>query len=219
MICFDSDDFGCDHIISDMCQSHDCRDVLIALHEANPAFKATLFAIPFEMTPELLAWSKTNKDWIELAQHGFLHLSNYECEKLTYEEFSTHMTNVYNFTGGFFVKGFKAPGWQISDDIYQWLKDNGWWVADKNYNNDRRPKDLPAYVNYDGNDMRVCYNGIESDDIPATHHHTWNVGWNGVYEQFDYLMDLVKREKEFQFVSEAISEKTKAIEREIRNRG
>lgn len=87
MIIWDADDFGCDHVISNECQSHDCRDVLVKFKEANPAFKATLFAIPDEMTIELLEWSKKNSGWIELAQHGFAHSSNYECEKMTYEEF------------------------------------------------------------------------------------------------------------------------------------
>jgi hypothetical protein len=50
-VIFDSDDFGCNHVISDQCQSHDCRDALLMLKEANPAFKVTLFAIPGEMTP------------------------------------------------------------------------------------------------------------------------------------------------------------------------
>ena len=57
MIVFDSDDFGANHEISNMCQSHDCRDALLKLKEVNSAFKATLFAIPGEMTQELLDWS------------------------------------------------------------------------------------------------------------------------------------------------------------------
>jgi len=28
MIVWDADDFGANHVISDMCQSHDCRDKL-----------------------------------------------------------------------------------------------------------------------------------------------------------------------------------------------
>src|SRR5260221_9838272 len=123
---FDSDDFGCNHVISDMCQSHDCRDVLKQFKEANSKFKATLFAIPGEMTAELTAWCQLNCDWIEIAVHGFFHQTNYECEKLSYQDFDFFM---YEFKDilQHFVKGFKAPGWQISDDIYRWLKDNGYW--------------------------------------------------------------------------------------------
>jgi hypothetical protein len=185
MIVFDSDDFGANHEISDQCQSHDCRDVLIALHEANPAFKATLFTIPAEVTPELSAWCLENGSWIELAYHGFTHSSNYECEKMSFDVFDMLMMA---FKDDAYVKGFKAPGWMISDDIYRWLKDNGWWVADQSYNNERRPKDLPVYI-------------INDNSI---HTHTWNCVGNGVYELFDELMAKVKAETEFKFVSEVI---------------
>lgn len=88
----------------------------------------------------------------------------------------------------YFSMGFKAPGWQISDDIYRWLLDNGWWVADQSYNDERRPKDLPVY--------KIGENSM--------HHHTWNCVGNGVYEQFDYIMDRIKNETEFKFVSEVV---------------
>lgn len=188
MIVFDSDDMGADHIISDMCQSHDCRDILLELKKVNPAFKATLFAIPNEMTPELMTWSDSNKSWIELAQHGFTHFSNYECEKLDYEEVDDLMQRVQLYTEQYFVKGFKAPGWQISDDCYRWLKDNDWWVADQAYNDERRPKDLPVYKIGEG----------------SIHTHTWNCVGNGVYELFDQLKEQIKDETDFKFVSEVV---------------
>lgn len=188
MMIFDSDDFGCNHVISDMCQSHDCRDILDKLHLANPAFKATLFAIPGEMTAELLNWCDANKSWIELAFHGFYHTSNYECEKMTYEEFNDNMRKCVGYLDAGFVKGFKAPGWQISDAAFEWLYDNGWWVADQAYNNDRRPKDLQTYIIGDN----------------SVHTHTWNCVGNGVYELEEQLLEQVKNETEFLFVSEAI---------------
>lgn len=202
MIVFDADDFGCNHEISDMCQSHDCRDILLKLKEVNPNFKATLFAIPAEMTIELLQWVAINASWIELGVHGFKHDSNYECEKWDYKQMDNAMSLVANL--GAFTKLFKAPGWQISDDCLRWLSDKGWSVADKNYNNDRRPPYLRAYVNYDGNEMRVHHEGMVTDVIDATHHHTWNCVGNGVYEQFDYLKELIGSRQDWGFVSEAI---------------
>lgn len=190
MIVFDADDFGCNHIISDMCQSHDCRDQLDKFHIANPNFKATLFAIPDEVPRELLDWCFKNSTWIRLAVHGFRHSSNYECEKMTYQEFDELMTDHIRekMIDGVFEYGFKAPGWQISDDIYRWLQDHGWWVADQAYNNERRPKDLPVYI-------------IGDDSM---HHHTWDCVGNGVYEQEDYILDRIKYETEFKFVSEVV---------------
>ena len=193
---FEWDDFGANHVISDQCQSHDCRDQLDKLHILNPAFKCTLFAIPGEMTLELGNWCDANKSWIELAYHGAFHTSNYECEKMSYEEFDAKMQDAFRIFGGLFADGFRAPGWQISDDIYRWLKDHGWWVADQGYNDHRRPKDLRAYVNYDG------VFKVGGEEVPAYHGHTWDVGWNGIYEDYDKVESLVREAKEFKFVSE-----------------
>lgn len=210
---FDSDDMGANHVISDMCQSHDCRDMLMLFKEANPKFKATLFAIPGEMTFEVLGWSMANKDWIELAWHGFYHLSNYECEKLTYEEFDKAMSS-FKIYEDFFVKGFKAPGWQISDDIYRWLLDNDYWVADQSYNNGRRPLGLPAYVNDNGKfyaaggrtPQEIIDKGYHPEErtIPAIHTHTWDCVGNGVYELKDEIIERIKGVDEFKFVSEVV---------------
>jgi len=185
---FDSDDMGANHQISDVCMTYDCRDALLRFKDANPKFKATLFAVPGEMTQELLNWSEKNADWIELAVHGFYHISNYECEKMTYDEIDDYFHNgLSDIIEYYFVKGFKAPGWQISDSFYDWLKDNKYWVADQDYNDERRPKELPVY--------KVGENSI--------HTHTWNCMGNGVYELFDEIMEKIKG-KDFKFVSEVV---------------
>jgi hypothetical protein len=185
---FDSDDFGCNHIISDMCQSHDCRDVLDELHRANPAFKATLFAIPYEMTQELLEWCELNQAWVQIAMHGFKHTSNYECVDITYQEFDDLMKPIEEMVELYFVKGFKAPGWQISDEAYEWLLKNDWWVADQDYNDDRRPKELPVY--------KVGPNSV--------HTHTWNCMGNGVYELREQLIEKASTYPEWKFITEVI---------------
>lgn len=188
---FDSDDFGANHIISDMCQSHDCRDMLTLFKEANPNFKATLFAIPGEMTVELGQWALENKDWIELAVHGFQHTSNYECADIKGEaEFFVSMNHPVRkaMIGAYFVKGFKCPGWQISPGVYQWLHENGWWLADQPFNKDRRPEGLKIY--------EVGYNSI--------HTHTWDCVGNGVYELKDQILEQIKGETDFKFVSEVV---------------
>lgn len=192
MIVFDSDDFGANHVISDMCQSHDCRDQLDKFHLANPAFKATLFAIPGEMTPELLEWSSANSGWIELAVHGFFHTSNYECEKMTYEEMAWQMERFKPMVETNFVKGFKAPGWQISDACFEWLYDNGWWIADQPYNDMRRPIGLKTY--------KIGHN----PDITPIHTHTWDCVGNGVYELEGQILEQTKDETEFKFISEVL---------------
>lgn len=202
---FDFDDFGANHVISDACQSHDCRKQLDALHYANPNFKVTLFAIPAEMTMELLEWCQANNSWIELAYHGFYHSSNYECEKMTYDQFEELMHYaVTHRVARFFVKGFKAPGWQISEGIYKWLADNGWWVADQAYNNHRRPFDIPAYVNNNGNFSVMRGGQTVYSPVEAWHGHCWSTMGNGIQETYDQVETLVRNAKSFEFVSEVL---------------
>lgn len=201
---FDSDDFGANHVISEMTQSHDCRDALNTFKKENPKFKATLFTIPGEVTTEILGWAASNRDWIELAWHGFYHLSNYECEKLTYQEFARSMSGFEMIFGDFFVKGFKAPGWQISDDIYTWLKDHDYWVSDQGYNDARRPKELAAYVNYDGKFMAFSKDDTKKPlEVESIHTHTWDCVGNGVYELGPSIIKQIKG-KDFKFVSEVV---------------
>lgn len=202
----DMDDFGCSHIISNETQSHDCRDALDKLHYANPAFKVTLFTIPGELTKELADWCKANENWVQLGLHGFYHRDNWECSKMSYEEFDNLVNDFQPMIDTYFVKGFKAPGWQISDDIYKWLDDHGWWVADQSYNNMRRFKLAPSlktYVNNGGN--FVAWDGIKDTDVPkAWHGHTWDCVGNGIYETYDQLESKVKAASEFKFIGEVL---------------
>lgn len=199
---FEFDDMGANHIISDQTQSHDCRDMLDKLHYANPNFKVTLFTIPGELTKELADWCKANENWVQLALHGFFHRDNWECSKMTYEEFDNLVNEFQPMIDTYFVKGFRAPGWQISDDVYRWLLDRGWWVADQSYNNMRRPKELKAYVNANGN--FVAWNGDQDEDVKGWHGHTWDCVGNGIYETYDNLEAKVKATEEFKFISEVL---------------
>lgn len=195
---FEFDDFGCDHIISDMCQSHDCRDQLKRIKEVCPDFKVTLFAIPAEMTMELLGWCQQNKDWVQLGVHGFFHSSNYECHKMTYDDFDFMMRAFGAILDKNFVKVFRAPGWQISDGALEWLADHNWIVADQSYNDDRRPLNLRSYV-YNDNTKTFRIAGATVD---AFHGHVWNCMGNGIYEAYDQIMSLASEAKEFKFITE-----------------
>lgn len=179
----DFDDFGIDNVISDQCQSRDCRKELLELKAVNPAFKVTLFTIPANTTLGLLEWAAENQSWVELGVHGWAHTSNYECEDWSKIRCDSVLTICKMFS---FKKVFKAPGWQISNGCYQALKDAGWGVADQAYNDDRRPKDLPVY--------KVGDNSI--------HGHTWNCVGNGIEETLEQLKEQIKDVEEFKFVTE-----------------
>lgn len=192
---FEWDDFGANHVISDQCQSHDCRDQLYQLKTINDNFKCTLFAIPAEMTLELYNWAISNENWVELAVHGFNHTSNYEASDWTWNDMERLSEYIEEYSPPF-KKIFRAPGWQISDEALQWLAENDWVVCDQSYNDHRRP-DMLAYVRHDGDVFKVG-----SKEMPAYHGHTWDVGWNGIYEDFEKVAGIVKNTTDFKFISE-----------------
>ncbi len=47
------------------------------------------------------------------------------------EDTIQHLEMVENKFPGIFVRGFKAPGWQINDEVYRALKDKGYWVMNQ----------------------------------------------------------------------------------------
>lgn len=184
----DLDDFGADITISDQCQTRDCRTELTILKTINPAFKVTLFAVPFRMSVELLEWALDNNEWVQLAVHGWAHGDNYEASEWSMQQCLEVLE--HPIVQAYFVKGFKAPGWQISNACYEALVREGFWVADQSYNDKRRLDKLKSYV------IR--------EDTPSWHGHTWNCMGNGIEESLELLKDLVSNTPKFKFISEVV---------------
>jgi hypothetical protein len=153
-------------------------------------FKCTLFAVPASKGPagegpDDAFWA-AHPDWIELAVHGWTHPDPMECANWTIDD----MRSVIDHRPSRFVKGFKAPGWQISDGCYDALLEAGWWVADQPYNDDRRPPGL-----------RVHRLNVGPDHW---HGHVQNVCGNGLEETWDQVVALVRAAPSFEFMSEAV---------------
>jgi hypothetical protein len=159
---------------------------LYRLKEANPLFKATLFAVPGLGTPAFWISVPT---WLELALHGHMHPHPEECVDWSYERALTALKTAPIP----FVKGWKSPGWQISDGTYFALLDEGWWVADKDYNDHRRPDGLWHHLD-----------GESVDGLEHWHGHIQNVCGNGLEETFPVLLEKVKAATEFRFISEVV---------------
>ena len=157
-------------------------DLLHELREANQNFRCTLFAVPALGTSGF--WASV-PEWCELAVHGWEHPDPHECAEWTHER----MTELLNeeVVNDWFDRGFKAPGWQISDGCYQALREAGWWVADQHYNDHRRPDGLRVHCLGEGDHW---------------HGHIQNVCGNGIEETFPVLLERVKGAKVFQLVSE-----------------
>jgi hypothetical protein len=113
------------------------------IREQVPGFLVTLFTIPGRMTLGDLktVWAIP---WISMVPHGFLHDSSRECEAWSRDRMAAAI-DIYQAMGHM-ARGFKAPGWQISDGCYEALAAAGYWVADQTYNDSRRPASLPVYL-------------------------------------------------------------------------
>jgi len=168
----------------DHCDTNDAMPFMYRLKAINPAFKATLFTIPWLCSQEFI---DSHPDWVELVPHGWTHPSPYECLRWTREDMEGYIEWPQVLALG--VKGFKAPGWQINVDIYAVLLENGWWVADQHLEDGRRPADLPVYLYEDG---------------PNWHGHVQNVCGNGLAETWDTVVEKVRNTSEFLFASEAV---------------
>ncbi len=161
---------------------HDALDRLDQLHAIRPDFRCTLFAIPGLSSHE---WCESLPEWIELAVHGWLHETNYECAQWTRTDLARVLDE--DICRWHFVEGFKAPGWQISDACYRELADRGYWVADQHLEDGRRPEGLRTYFYEDG----------------GWHGHIDNVCGNGIEETWATVVTLVEGAEKFRWASEA----------------
>ena len=170
--------FICD--ADDFCEDNSKLKTLQEIKAQVPDFKINLFTIVGKCSLEFLE-KMSEIDWIRLYPHGFYHKNSRECESGRYDESLKYLRICEAF--GVYRKCFKAPGWQISDGMYQALAEREWRVADQAYNNDRRPKDLQAYI---------------LDSPNKLHYHIGHMGGHnkneiGFYE--DYLMSLSHLQK------------------------
>lgn len=164
----------------DFAQENNRLDLLWQLKTLRRDLKVTVFAIPGLGTT---AFWEAVPDWIELAVHGWAHPTPRECERWSYNEMAKSMNRVHPR----FVHGFKAPGWQISNGCYEWLRENDWWVADQDYNDERRPPELPVYK------------------IDGWHGHIQDVCGNGLAETLSVVSRVVLNADAFRFASEAVT--------------
>lgn len=170
----------------DFCEGNTRLKELLLVKAEVPSFKVNLFTIPGKCSKGFLK-EMEKYDWIDLIPHGFMHPTPREAENWTYEEAFWYLED-FMYRG--FTKGFKAPGWQISTPTYQALLDLGYWVADQSYNNERRPKELKAYILDSGNKI---------------HGHIGHMGGHNTNE-IEYLMPhlLALKGMEFSFIKDIV---------------
>jgi hypothetical protein len=172
----------------DYCEGCNRLDLLELLRGINPEFRCTVFAIPARGSEEF--WRST-PDWIELAVHGWEHPHPREAEDWSYEQANF----VMDYCEELFVHGFKAPGWQISDETYRAASDRGWWIADHWDNDERRPAGQLVH--------RIAPDYATNGD--HWHGHIPNVCGNGIEETYHILSQRVAAAESFDLISECVS--------------
>lgn len=150
----------------DLCDENDPLDTLCALRDKQPDVKVTLFAIPTRCSDKLLARYHNNSAWISLGVHGWRH-ARHECLAWTSEE---TVDKIFKARAIYhdFARVFKAPNWEMCDEVYAGCKQAGFAVADHVRNIELLPDDLPHYI----------YNlNLRNDAYRREHGHIQN--WNG----------------------------------------
>lgn len=157
----------------DLCLGNDRLDTLLRLKERDPGFKVTLFAIPTRCGDQLLRSYDQHRDWIQLGIHGWAH-ARHECLAWTSEETVEKIKTarlIYQF-----APVFKAPNWEMCDEVYAGLKESGVAVADHIRNIEILPPDMPHYI----------YNlRLRNDSIRRMHGHIQNWAGTGLEEAFE----------------------------------
>ena len=181
----------------DLSDSNDHWDTLMRLKERNPDLKVTLFAIPTRCSPSLLDKYREIKDWCELGIHGWRH-SRHECLAWTTEETVEKIglaREIYPF-----APVFKAPNWEICDEVYNGLIQTDCAVADHVRNIEILPSGLKHYI----------YNVRLRNDAYRRHHgHLQPWIGTGLEEAFE---TYAKLKGPFAFISEvATHEKELAV--------
>ena len=187
----------------DLCDSNNPLTTLELMKTRDSGFKVTLFAIPTRCSDWLLRDYERHRDWIELGVHGWRH-ARHECLAWTSEETEDKLTRSLTIYPHF-ARVFKAPNWEICDEVYAGCKAAGFAVADHIRNIEIMPHDMPNYVY----NMR-----LRNDKYARMHGHIQDWAGTGLTEKANgsivneqYLLPIGTQ---YAFCSEAV-EKTKRV--------
>lgn len=169
--------------LDDFCEDNNGLDLLFQLRAKVPGFKVNLFTIPFRCSRKFLQ-DVRKLEWINMIPHGWHHNSSRECEHWSYEESALYLDLIAPLG---FTRGYKSPGWQTSDGLFQALAERGYWVADQAYNNHRRPPELRAYI---------------LDEPWKVHGHIGHLGGHNANALELIYDDLLKLRGEFMFIKD-----------------
>lgn len=180
--------------LDDLWDDAPAQDLLFGLKELYPALKVTLFAVPGRCSSELLdLWA--DLPWVELAVHGWTHEPNTECKTWTRDDMARCLDAVEHIGG--FARGFRAPGWQISDEALDELAARGYWLAG-HWSDCRRATERGLSAWYAAHDYRSVHGHFQ--DIHQTNPALRN-GLRQLAEERGLPWD---KDTRFKFVGEVV---------------
>lgn len=168
--------------------------LLLSLKERFPEFKCTLFCIPSKCSAKFINSVKARYgNWIEFAVHGWFHDTEHgiatECNHWTKEEAHKYLQMAEDM--GCFVKGFRAPGWQINHETYQALGERGYWIADhKDHHSWAKEYGVPRY---------------KTGHLSEVHGHIQRCNLNGLEDLASFKCNF-RVDTKFRFASEALDD-------------
>ena len=109
IVYLDFDDFG---------EANHRLDWLWQLRKTFPYFKVNLFAVPSQNVNKKWLEYIWSIDWIQLCVHGYYHKNN--------EDVPENKLKVLPAQG--YAKVYRAPFWQLSDDMYERLTKLGYKI-------------------------------------------------------------------------------------------
>jgi hypothetical protein len=170
--------------LDDFCESNNDFLLIVSLKKAVPGLKLNLFTIPGHCSNDFLKKIR-QIEWLRLYPHGCYHKTSRECQEWNYE---TSINWLISLESTGWIKLWKSPGWQTSDDLFKALLERDWIIADQEYNNERRPKNLRAYL-------------LDSPNKWHGHIGHWNAhNQNSLEYLFDYIATF--EDGEFGFIDD-----------------
>jgi len=159
-------------------------------HKRNPKSKFTLFVIPKGNDEEYL--KEINKPWAELVFHGGHSGGSLRWDK---EETKKYFLEYQKYG---FAKGFKAPGWRLTDAHVGVCRELDFWICHY-FDGILRNENIEYWITKPpwDKDLRIYDNYVEY----FSHVQYWD-------RSIDKLESFVRdNEVEYKFISEAINEK------------
>jgi len=155
--------------LDDFSENNNRLDWLWVLKNEFPHFKVSLFTVPKKCSESFLIYIM-KIEWIQLCLHGLKHIHN---EEINNKDLKT-LTEV-------FVKVYRAPYWQLSDEMYKRLKKLKYKIM-------IHPDDPRDGIKYNWN--------IKDSPPPLNilrgHGHIQDTQGNGLVEAFENIIKLHK---------------------------